>query len=113
MSLVGDRTEIGIALSTVEGVRGYAYRPTVLAAGDGWPMLGPLERAGGLSFTATWRVFLVLPQDEQAASEWLDTHHEDLVDALEPTGFVDRIEPVELSTEAGPLLAIQITMRSE
>lgn len=113
MSLVGDRAEIAAALSTVDGVKGYAYRPAVLRAGDGWPLLGPLERADGLSFTATWRVFVVLPQDEQAASEWLDARHEDLVDALEPAGFVDRIEPVELSTEAGGLLAIQITMRSE
>lgn len=113
MSLVGDRTATAAALRTVDGVTGYESKPKILRPGDAWPLLGPLDRAGGMSFTATWRVFLILPQDEVKASEWLDSHVDPLVDALLPVGFVDQILPVAVSTEAGELLAIQITMRSE
>ncbi|MEU8329821.1 hypothetical protein [Micromonospora sp. NPDC048839] len=113
MSLVGDRTAIATALTTVDEVTGYASKPKILRPGDAWPLLGPLDRAGGMSFTATWRVFLVLPQDEVTASEWLDSHVEPLVDALLPVGFVDQFLPVAVTTEAGDQLAVQITMRSE
>lgn len=113
MSLVGDREAIAAALSAVAGVKGYAKRPKATKAGDGWPLLGPMERGPGLSFTATWRVLVQLPADEVAASEWIDSHHEDLVDALEPVGFVDRIEPVVFDTEAGEQLGLQLTIRSE
>lgn len=113
MSLVGDRQAIAAALSTATGVKGYAKRPTSTKPGDGWPLLSALDRADGLSFTVSWRVLVILPQDEVAASDWIDTHHEDLVDALEPVGFVDRLEPVKLDTGAGDQYALQITMRSE
>ncbi|MBM0274132.1 hypothetical protein [Micromonospora tarensis] len=113
MSLVGDRAAIAAVLSTIDGVTGYASRPSVLAAGDAWPLLGPLDRASGYSFTATWRVFVIIPSDEVKASEWLDAHVDELVEALLPVGFVDQILPVAVTTEAGDLLAAQITMRSE
>lgn len=113
MSLVGDRAAIAAALSTVDGVTGYRSRPTVFTPGDAWPLLGPLDRADGYSFTATWRVFLVLPNDEVKASEWLDAHVDALVEALLPVGYVDQIVPVSLTTEAGDQFAVQITMRSE
>jgi hypothetical protein len=113
MSLVGDRQAIATALSTVDGVTGYVSRPKITKTGDAWPLLGPLDRAGGHSFTATWRVFVVLPQDELLASEWLDSHVDVLADALLPVGFVDQFLPVAVTTEAGDQLAIQITMRSE
>lgn len=113
MSLAGDRKAIADALSTVTGVKGYAKRPTSTLPGDGWPLLSSLDRADGQAFTVTWRVLLVLPQDEIAASDWIDAHHEQLVDALLDVGFVDTIAPVKLETEAGNQYALQITMRSE
>ncbi|MCT2277994.1 hypothetical protein M3G91_10190 [Micromonospora chalcea] len=114
MSLQGDRKAIADALSTVVGVTGYAKRPTTRKAGDGWPLLSSLERAAGLSFTVTWRVLILLPQDETKASEWIDVHHEDLVDALEQAGFfVDRLEPVVLAASGADQYALQISMRSE
>lgn len=113
MSLVGDRQAIATALSTVEGVKGYPKRPKTTKVGDGWPLLGALERGPGMSFAATWRVLVQLPSDELAASDWIDTRHEDLADALEPVGYVDRIEPVAIATEAGDKLGVQITIRSE
>lgn len=113
MSLVGDRAAIAAALSGATGVTGYEYRPTTPRPGDAWPLLGAMERADGLSFYVTWRVLVLLPQNEQAASEWMDAHTEDLVDALEPLGFVDRLEPAVITANSADQYALQITMRSE
>ncbi|MER5703479.1 hypothetical protein ABT023_16260 [Micromonospora sp. NPDC002296] len=113
MSLAGARNDIEAALSTAPGVKGYAYRPITPRPGDGWPLLSALDRADGLAFTATWRVLVLLPQDERAASDWIDAHHEELVDALLPVGFVDRLEPVVLTAGPADQYALQITMRGE
>lgn len=114
MSLAGDRAAIAAALSTVDGVTGYAYRPATPLPGDGWPRLSSLDRADGNVFYAAWDVFILLPQDEREASDWLDSHHDFLVDALEASvGFVDRIEPVALSANGSEQFALHITMRGE
>lgn len=113
MSLVGNRDAIASQLSTVPDVHGYAYRPTTPRPGDSWPLLGALDRADGLAFYVSWRVMVFLPQDERSASEWIDAHYEDLVDALEPVGFVDRIEPVVSSASGTDQMYLQITMRGE
>jgi class 3 adenylate cyclase len=113
MSLVGDRQAIAAALSGVAGVRGYAYRPKTTKPGDAWPLLGRMDRAAGDAFTINWRVLVLLPQDEAAASEWIDSHVEQLVDALAPVGFVDPIEPVALGASGSDQYALQITMRSD
>lgn len=113
MSLVGDRAAIAAALTTAPDVTGYAYRPTTPRPGDAWPLLGALDRADGLAFYVTWRVLVFLPQDERAASEWIDAHQEALVDALEPVGYVDRIEPALVNASGTDQLALQITMRGE
>lgn len=114
MSLVGDRADIAAALSTATGVTGYVYRPTAPKTGDAWPLLSSLESAGtATTFLTNWRVIVYLPQDERSASEWIDTHHENLVDALLPVGFVDRIEPANIGTEQAPVSGLLITMRGE
>lgn len=111
MSLVGVRSLIATALTTVEGVKGYEYPPTSPRAGDAWPMLGPMDRADGTAFYVTWNVAVFLPQDQRAAAVWIDEKHEALVDALESAfGFVDRIEPVLIGTDQ---YGLQITMRGE
>lgn len=114
MSTTGDRQALADAISTVDGVKGHKYRPTVLAPGAAWPLLGELERASSVpAFEVTWRVVIVLPADEQRASEWFDEHHEDAADALAEFGYVERIEPAAVRTEAGDLDAMIITVRKE
>ena len=115
MSLAGKRAEFAYALSTVDGVKGHEYKPDVPRPGDAWPLLGALDRAEATAFYVSWRVLVFLPQDERKASEWIDSHHESLVDAIEmnDVGFVDRLEPVALTSQAGDQLALQISMRSE
>jgi hypothetical protein len=115
MSMVNKRQEIATALSSVEGMKGYAYRPSIPREGDAWPLLGVLERDEDAGwFMVTWNVIVFLPQDERKASEWVDVRYADLVDALTPHGYVDRIEPVGISTSANASqFGLQITMRSE
>lgn len=119
MSLTGDRKAIADALSTAPGVTGYEFRPAnprqpvQLRAGDAWPLLGAMERGPGRAFEVTWRVLVFLPQDAVKSAQWVDDHHEALVDALEQVGFVDRIEPVTITDGDANPYALQITMRSE
>lgn len=114
MSITGDRQALADALSTVDGVKGSKYRPTVVMPGAAWPLLDGLEAANGVpGFDATWRAVVVLPADEQRASEWFDEHHEDVADALADFGYVERIEPGLVRTEAGDAEAMIITVRKE
>lgn len=113
MSLVNDRAEIAAALSTVTDVNGYEYRPTTPRPGDAWPTLPTLERVGGLVWQATWTVIVFLPQDERAASAWIDDHFLAIVTALQVPGFADAAEPGVMQTSGGDQYVLEITMRSE
>jgi hypothetical protein len=113
MSLTGDRQELADALSTVDSVKGHPYRPRTLPPGTAWPLLGELERGPAYDFAATWRVVVILPDDERRASEWFDEHHEQIADAVTNFGHVERIEPGLVRTEAGDLDAMFLTVRKE
>lgn len=115
MSIAGDRAALAAALSAITGVTGHQYRPRVLTAGAAWPLLVGLEAADPRvpAFEVTWRVVVILPADETAASRWFDTHHEDVAEGLENFGFVQRIEPALVATSAGDLEAMQVTVRKE
>ncbi|MGC4769203.1 hypothetical protein ACLQ25_09510 [Micromonospora sp. DT44] len=113
MSLTGDRQAIAAALSTAPDVTGHEFRPVRLRHGDAWPLLGAMERGPGRAFEVSWRVLVFLPQDGPASAQWVDDHHEALVDALEDVGFVDRIEPTTIPDGDANPYVLQITMRSE
>jgi hypothetical protein len=113
MSLTGDRQALADALTAVDDVTGHRYRPRTLPPGTAWPLLQGLDRGPAFDFEATWRVVVILPGDEQRASEWFDAHHEQVADALADFGHVDRIEPGLVATDAGDLEAMILTIRRE
>jgi hypothetical protein len=113
VSLAGKRQQIAAALDSVADVHGHEHRPSTMAVGDAWPLLGPLDRVRGTAFVATWRVRLILPQDEEAASEWLDEHWPPLFYALERHGSVTRAVPVMLPAGGGDMYALEITLLAE
>lgn len=114
MGVADMRADLAAAASTVAGVKGYPYRPPAPAAGDVWPLMGSMDRdpASG-QFMALWRLVVMLPQAEQAASAWMDTHLWDLVDAVTPYGWVDRMNPAVLTTGAGDQMVVEIQLRGE
>jgi hypothetical protein len=113
MGFTTKRQQIATALTGVPGMTGHPHRPSAPNAGDGWPVLGPINRAVGEAFNVTWRVRIVLPQDEVAASTWIDDHWEPLFYALEPIGFVGQAVPTLLATTGGELYALEITLLAE
>ena len=107
------RANIAAALSTVEGVKGYARRPKSPKAGDGWPLWRGSERADGFLFTQTFAVVIALSGDVVAADDFADAHGDELADALEPVLFVESFAPAVTATDAGDMNALMITGRVE
>lgn len=89
------RDAIAGALSTADGVRGYTTRPAAPREGDAWPLLRMLDDPQGQAYAWTWHVILLLPQDEVLAGEWLIEHAADVIEALTPVGFVQRVVTVK------------------
>ena len=113
MSLVGKRQQLATALTAVPDVTGHAHRPSTPAIGDAWPVLGPLTRQRGTAFLASWRIRVLLPQDEEAASVWMDEHWPPLFYALQPHGFIQQMAPVMLASTGGEMYALEITLTAE
>lgn len=107
------RDELAAALSTAAGIKGYPRRPDPLRAGDAWPILQRVDRAQGWAWSATWRILVVLGPSEQDAVDQLDTVLPDLLAALQPAAHVDSAQPVTLTTDAGAMMALELTARSE
>lgn len=113
MTLAGKRAEIAAALAGVPGVHAYPYRPPAPTEGDAWPLFGPLDRDAGDAFVATWRVRVLMPQDEVAATDWLDAHWPALFEAVQRVGFVVRATPVMNPAAGVDQFAFEITFRAE
>lgn len=107
------RADIAAALNSGALVKASEYRPSVLAAGIAWSQVAALDRDQAFAYTRTWAIYVVLPQEERAASIWFDNHAEELADQLQSVVYVDRIEPVLIPADNSSLFAIQITARSE
>lgn len=107
------RATIAAALTTVSGIKGYAWRPRAIKAGDAWPLLGEISRGPGRAWQVDWKVFVVLGNDEKAAADKADALIPDLCAALDSTAFVDSATPVTITTDAGDLYALELKARSE
>jgi hypothetical protein len=108
-----DRASIAAALSTADGVTGYATRPAILTPGAAWPRLARLERGPGNAYAAVWDVVLILGPDEVTATDQIEELLPAITDALLAVLYVESATPVNLQTDAGNILALQITGRSE
>lgn len=116
MSTGTTRAALAAAMSTVDGVTGYARRALVPAPapGDGWVLWRGGVRSEGWAYQHTWAVVIALPGDEVTADAWIEAHIDALMDALEPVMFVESftpaVTPIAGQNEA---LALMITGRSE
>lgn len=108
------RADLAAAVSVVDGIKGHEFRPTLLPAGTAWPLRAELTAGDGVPrLLASWRIVVVLPEGERRASEFFDAKFQPLADALEDMGYVERIEPTIIATDAGDLDGMLITLRRE
>lgn len=115
MSMATERDAIATAMTAI-GLHGFVYRPALVREGDCWPLWAGASRGEGplwAGLTHVWTVTIALSADERAASDWIDDHLDLIMDALTPVMAVDSFEPAALPTEAGDLLALTITGRTE
>lgn len=113
MTFAAGRLSLATALGAVPDVTGHVHRPSSPAIGDAWPVLGPWTRGAGDAFLVTWRVRVLLPQDEESASTWLDDHWPALYHALKPCGHVQQGAPTLLQSSGGDLYALEIILIGE
>lgn len=112
MSLLAKRQQFTDALSTVEGVKGYDYKPTTPRAGDAWAQWRGMSRGEEVQFTNAWAVVVYLPQDDRGAEQWVEAHIADLYDAINPVAFIDGFAAANLSP-TGQQFGLVISTRSE
>lgn len=114
MSNATTREAIAAALSTVDGITGYAARPDQMSEGDGWPQWGGMEYHGGYVYTQKWNVLVVTPSaDDVTADHFVDEHADAIIDALRGTMFVEKVDPAKIPTPAGDIYAVLFSGRSE
>lgn len=107
------RAELATALDSVAGIAGYERRPDALRPGDAWPILSQVTRGPGYAWQATWRVLVVLGPAETDAVDQLDQLLPELLAGLQVAAHVDSAQPVALTTDAGPMMALELTARTE
>lgn len=107
------RQTIADALSTLNGITGYAKRPDVLGEGTAWALVQRLDRGPGQAFQTTWRVIVLLSGDEPTAFDQLDDFAIRVPEALQAVLYVDSITPYAIPTEAGDLFGFELIARSE
>lgn len=113
MSFTATRTAIADALSTIDGVTGYAKRPTIWSSGDAIVLVDRIDHVLGVAYQATWRIVLLLSGDEGLAIDQLDELFPAVCEALNPIAFVDSATPEAVSVEGQNMTAVIILARSE
>ena len=108
------RAEIAVALTGTGLVDGSEFRPTILGSRAAWGQVTGHSYPTGAVQITNWGVYVVLPQEEQAAAAWYDANYRTLIDALHlNTGlWVDSDAPIRLDGgDAGTLFALLFTAR--
>lgn len=86
------RTDIAEALSTVDGVQGFAIRPAGAQLGDSWPKRGAATHVAPGAWETSWQIVVLAPTDEAAQDDWIVAHQDDLAEALAPVVHIDSID---------------------
>ncbi len=86
------RSEFAAQLSSVDGVRGFEWRPSAPKPGDCWPKRGRSEHPGAGVLQTNWTLVLVLPADEQKSEQWINDRLEALFDAISPIAYITGFE---------------------
>lgn len=106
------RMAIKGALDSVDGINGHEYSPNPPQPGDGWMHQGSMvvdNRAN--QFMRSFVVVVMAPQnDERQAYAWFELHWEEIADALEQYGYLDRVDMVQINQSQW---AAQFSLRSE
>lgn len=106
-----DRAAIAAALTTVDGVTGYPYRPKAPKIGDAYPLIEAINRYQGLMFVPVWKVQMRLGPDEFKADEFLEQVAVPVAQALQKANvlYVTGVIPVAIGTQAGDVFAAEFT----
>ncbi len=94
-SFFAARAAFADALTSVSGVKGYQWKPSAPKVGDGWPRWQGSEHLAPGAMQTTWQIVILLPVDERAQQEWIESRLEQLIDALTEAAdaFVVGVEP--------------------
>lgn len=116
--IVAKRVEIAAALSSVHGIRGYAYPPTAWKPGDAWPQWGGAAPGGddGRYRTALvheYRIVLVLAADQQTADAFVSGILDELLEVLAPHLAITGTEPARLTAEGSQAAHNALTIIGE
>jgi hypothetical protein len=115
VSLAADRAAIAQALDAVPDIHGYDDWAPQMVPGDAWVRWAGYKNAGPpLTFTATWKIFVITGGDPGSAMQFLDAHLMLILDALSIHAYTTDVRPVEFQTaNAGVLYGAEITAEKE
>lgn len=110
------RQTLATAVTAVDGVAGHPYRPATVRVGDAWPQWAGAARAdNSIGFEMSYSMVVVAAAqgDFIEADVWIDAHLDALHDALAPVMWIEAFTPVEIPSEGGAMLGLQITGKRE
>jgi len=113
MSLIDDRTALAAAMDGVTDVNGHDRRPAAPRLGDAWPFLERFDVEQGLVLRPTWKVIVLLPQDEFKASEWMDDHLALIFAALRGPGWAESAEPALMRVGRTDAYVLEISLKMD
>lgn len=90
------RQAIAAAASTVDGITCTPYFIQSTEPGAAMVRLDRIEYPNPFGGVCYWNVVVMLPQDQQAAEQYIEQHIPAVRDAIAPELVIDRIQPTRL-----------------
>lgn len=95
------RTEIAAAASSRPGIKVFPFYQQTTKPGTGWVELRVVNYPNRFGGVATWRVYVVTPQDHARAEKWIEDNAAGLIGALKPCLAIDNLTPAEVQLPDG------------